>query len=191
MLTNFLMIRNPLTKHFVGSPNVRPTTWILLASIIAITIASDCITVYYTYWHNRWVNTPLIVIAIVFYFFGGIAFIVSLFQNFNLMNIEMQKAAGKYIDPKTRKQTKKAAKQRKLDRQKFVNVPNDSADEDLDEPMSQAEIEKQVEEGNDQHQQNGEKTGGKNFRKKLLKLQPRAIYIQNENFENIPQNPQN
>ena len=90
MISNCMMVNDAVSKSFIGSPP-RPTSWILLASIISLIIASDAITVYYTYWHNRFVNTPLIVIAIVFYFFGGIAFIVCVIRNFRYMSGEKYK----------------------------------------------------------------------------------------------------
>jgi hypothetical protein len=91
LITNWLMIIDPVAKFFVGSP-VRWTFWVMVVSSIAITIASILITIYYTYWHNRFVNTPMIIIAIHFYFFGGIAFIVAFVLNLRKMNNDVKVA---------------------------------------------------------------------------------------------------
>ncbi len=77
LISNYLMSRNSDFKQILGSP-LRKSTYCLIVTLFMLVIASDLITVYYTYWENRWVNTPLIIIAIVFYFFGGIGFIVTL-----------------------------------------------------------------------------------------------------------------
>lgn len=90
LISNFMMIVDPRSKHFLGAPP-RWSSWLLLGSIIALTIASDLMTIYYTYWHNRYVNTPLIIISIILFFFGPIAFFYSLYYNIK----QMRKAMGK------------------------------------------------------------------------------------------------
>lgn len=91
LITNWLMISEPLARFFVGSP-VRWTFWVMLVSSILITIASMLITVYYTYWHNRFVNTPMIIIAVHFYFFFGLAFIIAFVLNIKKMLVDVHRA---------------------------------------------------------------------------------------------------
>jgi hypothetical protein len=180
--TNFAIQIQPLTKHFIGSPAVRWTSWVLLVSIVMLVIASDFITVYYTYWHNRWVNTPLIIIAIIFYFFGGLAFIYTLYTNINFMNTVIAKANGTYVE-KVKKAKKKPIymDQGYLD-EMFVHVEKEETADtaavllpvDLEQSVAldQAIV---VDEATDPKKK-------KDFRKKGLKLQPRANYL-HENLD--------
>ena len=80
MLSNTLMTYNSEYKHFLGSP-IRKCSYVLLVSIILIIIAAALMTSYYTYWHNRWVNTPLISVSISFFIIGGIAFYFAMRHN--------------------------------------------------------------------------------------------------------------
>jgi hypothetical protein len=96
LLSNALMVNEPMSKHFFGSPP-RWSSWLLIASIVAIVVASVLITIYYTYWHNRFVNTPMIIISLTFYFFGFISFAFSLFYNFKQMNIAIARSKGIHL----------------------------------------------------------------------------------------------
>jgi hypothetical protein len=184
--TNFAMQAEPLTKHFIGAPAVRWTSWVLLASIAMLVIASDFITVYYTYWHNRWVNTPLIIIAIIFYFFGGLAFIYTLYTNINFMNVVIAKANGTYT-PKVKKVKKRPiymdeATAGYLDNM-FVHVGQEET-ADTAAVLVPVDLEQSVALDKailvvDEKDPNAKK---KDFRKKGLRLQPRANYLQ-ENLD--------
>lgn len=76
-----MMFKSSENKFILGSP-LRTSTRILIVCFVLLVVASDCITVYYTYWANRWVNTPLIIVAIVLYFFAGIGFLSALIHIF-------------------------------------------------------------------------------------------------------------
>ena len=125
IISNCMMVNDPISKSFIGSPP-RATSWILFGSTISLIIASDAITVYYTYWHNRFVNTPLIVIAIVFYFFGGITFIVCLIRNFRYM--EGEKYKKKHGEIEYIKKFKKKIYKKKATNEKSLMVENGEID---------------------------------------------------------------
>ena len=177
IVTNYAIQKEPLTRHFVGSPKLRPTTWILFVSIAMIVIASDAISIYYTYWHNRYVNTPLIIIAIVFYFFGGLMFIFSLYKSVILMRLEMRKAKGYVEVPKK----KKKSKFDDIDENGFAHISEN-------EVLEAAAIANQSESVLDQNEanENAEGEEKKHFRKKGLRLQPRTNYIHRDNVQIPP-----
>lgn len=201
LTSNFAMVKDPYYKFFVGSVNQRDghvhfriQTWILIASIVAIVIASDCITVYYTYWHNRYVNTPLIVIAIVFYFFGGLAFIYSLHANVMLMQQEMRRAKGLPMIEKEAKMPKQD-KYEKMREEEFnallamaqaglipAEATNTTADQSkiVNETLNTTAASQQL---LNESQTPGTTGDKKDFRKKGLKLQPRALYLHNTSFD--------
>ena len=77
MVSNYLMNRNRFFKNVLGSP-LRRSSIIFIGSICSIFIASILMAIYYTYWHNRFVNTPIISVSMACYFFGTIALLVSL-----------------------------------------------------------------------------------------------------------------
>lgn len=86
LINNYFMYLDRKNKNILGSP-LRASTYVLAVCLFLLVVASDCITVYYTYWKNRWVNTPLIIIAIVLYFFAGLGFLGALWTiiEFNLV----------------------------------------------------------------------------------------------------------
>jgi hypothetical protein len=84
LISNFFMYRNNDSKHFLGSPP-RWSSWLLLVGLVSIVIAADFITFYYSYWHNRFVNTPFIALSIVLFFFGTIFVVVGLRHNVRVM----------------------------------------------------------------------------------------------------------
>lgn len=96
MICNWVMYKDASYKHFIGAPP-RWSSWLLLVSVISIILAADLMTIYYTYWHNRWVNTPLISISIIFFFFGPIFLVYSVYKNIKEMRLI------KYGPPKKRK----------------------------------------------------------------------------------------
>lgn len=77
LISNYVMELDSSYKIILGSP-FHKATYLMFVSMLFLVVASDLITLYYTYWHNRWVNTPLIIIAIILYFFGGIGLIASI-----------------------------------------------------------------------------------------------------------------
>lgn len=86
LICNYFMFLDRDNKQILGSP-LLPSTKVLAVCLFFLVIASDCITLYYTYWKNRWVNTPLIIVAIVLYFFAGIGALWALFSicDYNLV----------------------------------------------------------------------------------------------------------
>jgi hypothetical protein len=90
LISNLLMFRDNDSKHFLGSPP-RWSSWLLLVGLVSIVIAADFLTFYYSYWHNRFVNTPFISLGIILFFFGTVFVIVGLRHNFK----EMQKRVTK------------------------------------------------------------------------------------------------
>lgn len=71
LICNFFMVRNKRSKFILGSPK-RFATLLILFGFFCIIVAADCISIYYLYWRNRFVNTPLIITAIILFFFGPI-----------------------------------------------------------------------------------------------------------------------
>jgi hypothetical protein len=158
LLSNWLMLTDPLSKHFIGSPP-RLWSWILLASIISLILASDLMTIYYTYWHNRYVNTPLISISFVLYFFGSIGFIVSILKNINQMKI--MKKGPVTINAE--------------DLEKQLNNDQSNEDQIEEEKIAQDDF---IQEKN--IIQNDQTETKKNFRNKIVKITPRnqnQIYL--------------
>jgi hypothetical protein len=177
VISNLMMVNDPISKSFIGSPP-RPTSWILFGSIISLIIASDAITIYYTYWHNRFVNTPLIVIAIVFYFFGGITFIVCVIRNFRYMEGERYKAKHgeiEYIKKYKRKLHKKKIAEEKKYKSEIDIKPSDISSTDIQKNKTPLmlenlnELNETVESG---YSDFGTKK--KDFRKKNVRLAPRT-----------------
>jgi hypothetical protein len=162
LVSNFFMYKDPVYKAFIGSP-VHPFSWILLISIIAITIASILITIYYTYWHNRFVNTPLIVIALTFYFFGGIAFFISLFKNYQRLNTAYVQKYGpikkdEKSEGKAKVENEKESDHLQKEEQSVQKTENEIKTSIVDENQSSLD----------------ESTNKRGFRKKLLKIKPRT-----------------
>jgi hypothetical protein len=157
------MLTDPARKQVLGSP-FRKETWALIISIVLLVIASYMITLYYTYWHNFYVNTPLIVIAVVFYFFGSIGFIVSLNRicrlwiNPDYINIK-----------KEEKQQKKAIASNP--EYPIENNGNEQNEQYLDTSQVYSETTESIR---------------KDFRKKQLKLTPRPVIIAND-YDTIPE----
>jgi hypothetical protein len=175
LATNFAMQAQPLSRHFIGSPAVRWTSWLLLASIILIVIASDAITVYYTYWHNRWVNTPLICIAIIFYFFGGIGLIYTLYANVVFMNMMIAKANGTWVEPLVKEKKRPIYIEQGYLDEGFVPIGTEEAAD------TAVIVPEQIESGGEGVAVVDEAAGEKkkkDFRKKGIKLLPRANYLQ-------------
>jgi hypothetical protein len=160
LFSNSLMKNDPTSKLFLGSP-FRYVTWIMIGSLVMLVIASVCISMYYTYWHNRYVNTPLISIAIIFYFFGTIIFFWSLRFNFQQFRIARQKIYQPV------KQTAE---------QTDVNVDVDGASQDYTIDDDPTKTLKQM--ADDSSILDNDETGstkGKNFRKKVKKLSARPV----------------
>lgn len=184
LTSNWCMISDPIAKFFIGSP-VRWTSWVLLGSSIAITIASVLITIYYTYWHNRWVNTPMIIIAIVFYFFGGLAFISAFFYNLKLMVIDMKRARGIPVDDGKKKRvagvgdSDEETDEEDADEYRNEDNNNNREKEDAEEKLDELYAMRAA--GNPymattQSVDNESETGGKrDFRKKNIQLKPRNL----------------
>jgi hypothetical protein len=162
LVSNFFMYKDPIYKAFIGSP-AHPFAWILLVSTIAIAIASILITIYYTYWHNRFVNTPLIVIAIIFYFFGGIAFIISLFKNYQRLNTAYVKKYGPIKKSDKSEDKKKDETEKENDE---LQKEEQSTQKEANEADTSI-----VDENETSLNQSTNKAG---FRKKLLKIKPRT-----------------
>ncbi|CAF1031610.1 unnamed protein product [Brachionus calyciflorus] len=157
LISNLMMIQDPLSKHFVGAPP-RAASWILLASIFGMTIAADLMIIYYTYWHNRFVNNPMIAISIILFFFSPIAFVWSLVHNFNQMNIIRANHDPEYA----KKYKKKSSKEEFLIEKEQVEDPNETIDEGI---KNEADLQVFYESS----------TLKKDFRKKNIKLQPRTV----------------
>jgi len=149
LISNYIMLTDPAKKKILGSP-YRKSAYLLFISTFLLIVASDLITLYYTYWHNRWVNTPLIILAIIFYFFGGIGFIVSLHHICKrVRNRDYEK-----VNKKKNKQTKEESE-----------IEED--DDDLRVSASQLHSNQIYTETTEQIK--------KDFRKKKLKLTPRPV----------------
>ncbi len=155
LISNYLMLTNPDRKNILGSP-FRKVTWALIASIVLLVIASYLMTLYYTYWHNFYVNTPLIVISVVFYFFGGICFIASLKQIF----------ASWFMSNPDYAQIQKIQIQQQ---QAMPEKPIESDNEQVLNRLDTSEVYSETTEN-----------GKKDFRKKQLKLTPRPVVIAND-----------
>lgn len=183
LLSNWLMINDPLYKHLIGSP-VRWSSWLLLVSTIAITIASVLITIYYTYWHNRWVNTPMIIIAINFYFFGGIAFIVSLYLTVKHFNIDVKTAkyGPQAIESGDEEEGGGEGEGESKDDEEYLREADDKVDElyasKNANPLNSSNLETGSNADSD--------TGKKDFRKKVTQLKPRNLI--NSSYQNVVNN---
>jgi hypothetical protein len=161
LISNWLVSTNSSSKHFIGSPP-RSYSWILLISIISLIIASVLMAIYYTYWHNRWVNTPLISISIILFFFGSIGFIVSVTKNFKELNL-IKKNEKSIIEIENDENN-----QNEYDH-------NFKQDEQIDENQNESKIELK---------EDDQKELKKNFRKKMVKLTPRNqnhVYLLSKN----------
>ena len=84
LISNMLMASNRESKHFIGSPP-RCASWLLLCGLLFIVIAADFITFYYSYWHNRFINTPFIITSIILFFFGILFVIIGIRRNYKQM----------------------------------------------------------------------------------------------------------
>jgi glucan phosphoethanolaminetransferase (alkaline phosphatase superfamily) len=94
LISNALMEKNRESKHFLGAPP-RWSSWLLLCGLIFIIIAADFITFYYSYWHNRFINTPFIITSIILFFFGIIFVCVGLKKNMTFMKIQYKLVENK------------------------------------------------------------------------------------------------
>jgi hypothetical protein len=144
LISNWMVSNNPSSKHLIGSPP-RFYSWILLISIISLITASLLMAIYYTYWHNRWINTPLIVISIILFFFGTIAFSISLVKNIK----EMKKLNSENSSSKINKQ------------EEAIKLKGNFQEVNTDSNIKQ-----------DFEDENPKKLK-KNFRKKMVKITPR------------------
>ena len=188
IISNCMMVNDPISKSFIGSPP-RPTSWILFGSIISLVIASISITIYYSYWHNRFVNTPLIVIAIVFYFFGGLTFICSLIRNFRYMRAEKYKIKHGEIEYmkkfKKKLYKKKSLEEKQVKGEKIVTEILKFDAENNDELSALSKLNNQSNKSaivlenelnetyGSSYSDNG--TIKKEFRKKNVRLAPRTV----------------
>ena len=148
LISNWLVSTDSSSKHFIGSPP-RLYSWILLISIISLIIASILMAIYYTYWHNRWVNTPLISISIILFFFGSIGFIVSLTKNLRELRF-IRKKGNLSTEIEIQGETNEKDNDFKL---------NDEVVDNLKESKIEIQVDDQKE--------------LKSFRKKTVKLTPR------------------
>lgn len=80
-LSNYIMINSRTAKHFIGSP-IRIWSWLMFVGVFFIVVSSNCIAIYYIYWHNRFVNTPLIITGIILEFFGILFLIIGLVKDY-------------------------------------------------------------------------------------------------------------
>lgn len=160
LISNYMMVKDPLSKHFIGSPP-RAASWVLLASIIGLTIASDLITIYYTHWHNRFVNNPMIAISIVLFFFSPIAFVWSVLRNFS----EMKQMRIKFDSEFARKIEEKKQKKYEKNKNKIQEIEEKNLDETFNDVIN-------TEEDFQIHDETNSLKQG--FRKKNLKLKPRT-----------------
>jgi len=80
LVCNFFIVRNKRSKFILGSPK-RMATLIILFGFFCLTVATDCMSIYYLYWRNRFVNTPLIITSIILFFFGPIFIGVGIKRN--------------------------------------------------------------------------------------------------------------
>lgn len=151
LVSNYFMSTDSENKRILGSPFHR-STYALIGSFFGLVVASDLITMYYSYWHNRWVNTPMIIIAIILYFFCGIGFIVSLrFVCLRLTNPNydhLRKEAQKKKQTKPQSDTEEES-------EPDDNLQRETVEELRSETYSE--------------------TTRKDFRKKMLKLTPRPV----------------
>ncbi|RNA02882.1 hypothetical protein BpHYR1_042857 [Brachionus plicatilis] len=135
LISNYMMVQDPLSKHFIGSPP-RLASWILLASIFGLIIASDLMTIYYTYWHNRFVNNPMIALSIILFFFSPIAFVWSILRNFS----EMKKMRLKFDPEYARKfEEKKSKKIEKKNKEIVQEEREEYLDETIDDVINNEE----------------------------------------------------
>ena len=154
VLSNYLMTLNSNFKYFLGSP-IRKCSYVLLSSILLLIMASALMASYYTYWHNRWVNTPLIIISIVFFVFGGIMFYFSMRHNliqFFKHRYEMYKTSN---EPKqlVKFHEKRSIYDDKLLAKRFIKETQ--------------EVDQFNQQNEQQNQQQQEQRQPRNFRKKL------------------------
>lgn len=156
LMSNFMMLTDRMSKHFLGAPP-RLATWVLLGSVIALVIASDLMTIYYNYWHNRFVNTPLIIVSIILFFFAPIVFVVSLIHNIKQMRIAVGKSSAKGKEIVVKKVDLEA------------EIENRNSDTDQDNSLS----DNNEEFLNVISNQSETSSTRKDFRKKQLRLQPR------------------
>ena len=147
LVSNYFMSIDPDNKRILGSP-FRRSTYGLVVSFFGLVVASDLITMYYSYWHNRWVNTPMIIIAIILYFFCGIGLIVSL-----------RYICLRMINPQYDELRKEAKKSQKSKAESETESESDQEDEIEAEAVN--------------NESNYETK--KDFRKKVLKLTPRPV----------------
>jgi hypothetical protein len=94
LISNTLMESNRESKYFLGSPP-RCASWLLFIGLFFIVVAADFITFYYSYWHNRYINTPFIISSIILFFFGFLFVIVGLRRNIKLMKKQYKLVDGK------------------------------------------------------------------------------------------------
>lgn len=188
ILSNCMMVNDEESKFFIGSPP-RKASWILLGSIVALTVASDLITIYYTYWHTRFVNTPQIIVAIILYFFGSIAFIASLIHNFNRMKAEKYRIKyGQEAYIKKYKTKKNNNKSNKNEERNESSSASENENEDENEKVANnTSIDYETRGVNPVRSHNismnqsvteSETSGRKNFRKGVIKMAPRTVNTQ-------------
>ena len=110
LICNYFMFWDRENKRILGSP-LLPATKVLAVCLFLLVIASDCITVYYTFWSNRWVNTPLIIIAIILYFFAGIGALWALYTicDYNMVRYGYWRSEG---ENKARREKRKDMERR-------------------------------------------------------------------------------
>ena len=171
LISNYIMLKDSSFKEILGSP-LRKSTYFLITTLFMLVIASDLITIYYTYWQNRWVNTPLIIVAIILYFFGGIGLIIVL-KHICKMNL----VRYGYID----EDSERSFRETDFDLNKI-----DSTNEDVNKIerslMNIEGKELNINEINNELDQTFNSTStSRNFRKKILKLTPKpVVFVTNQ-----------
>lgn len=164
------MSRSSENKNILGSP-LRNSTKILIVCLLLLIIASDLITCYYTYWANRWVNTPLIIIAIILYFFAGIGFLVALNHicNINLVRYGLIEKSETRKEKKIRKE---------IERQESSESMASSTQDIMKKSMDKLYAEEHDEFTTEITNQTETMNQNKNFRKKHpIKLTPKPVTI--------------
>ena len=169
LISNYIMLKDSSFKEILGSP-LRKSTYFLITTLFMLVIASDLITVYYTYWQNRWVNTPLIIVAIILYFFGGIGLIIVL-KHICRMNL----VRYGFID----EDTEKSFQENDFDLKKIDSINKDNKQIERSWiNIEGKESELNINEINNELDQTFNSTStSRNFRKKMLKLTPKPVVI--------------